>query len=465
MKKVCFTLALLASLNGYATNSLLQNPATGNITLPTSAMGMSMVSNGTDVALALGTTGAVYLIDIQDQNPADAAGNTITSVPNFVTGKLEALAGTTLRVLDMVVNPVSKSVYVLATNSAATPQTYLFKVKSNGAAVTMVSLNNVSYSKINLNTTNSTASAVAWGNNTLYVCGTSGSGSSLAAEVNWMAPPFAHNTTFTKRATSMFKSNWGGSYMTSAPLEFMTVGHVNGKYRLMGVTTCAPGFSIDVANLSGSSALQVTEDFNVNTGTSTKVVSMKHDGKTWLYNLHDYNFASGAATLYRIGEKYIDGSQVTANKFNNNATELRDIMGNRTAGLTDNDLKSLGSVASIAFWENGKMLILDPKGVNNGALHLESMGVAPTGIDDAKKADFALTVYPNPASGQLNLKLPAEQKEATANVYGMDGRLLLNMQLTGVNPSLDISKLVPGTYSVSVTTREGLNASSVFTVK
>lgn len=466
MRKIYLTLALMSSLNAFAANSLLQNPTTGAITLPTTSMGISMVSNGTDVALALGGAGAVYLIDIKDANPADAAANTITSIPNFVTGKLEALAGTTLVVVDMVVNPISKSVYVLARKSSGTPQLYLFQVKGNGAAVTLFPLTNVSYSKINLNASGTgQASAITWGNNTLYVCGTSGTGSTLAAEIDWMTPPFTNNATFTKRATSMFKSNWGGSYMTSAPLEFMTFGNVNGKNRLMGVTTCAPGFSIDVANLSGSAALQVTEDFNVNSGTSAKVVAMKHDGKTWLYDLHDYNFSTGAATLYRIGEKYIDGSQVTANQHNSNATELRDIMGNRSAGLTDNELKNMGSVSAIAFWNNGKMLVLDPKTVNNGALHLETFGVAPTGIAETKKSDFPLAIYPNPASGQLSLKLPVEHKEVAANVYGMDGRLLMNRQLTGVNPVLDISQLISGTYSIVVTAKNGQTANSLFIVK
>ena len=64
--------------------------------------------------------------------------------------------------------------------------------------------------------------------------------------------PFAHNSSTVNRATSMFKSNWGGDYFTNAPLEKFDFATINGSDRLLGVTICAPGFSLETVSLTGS---------------------------------------------------------------------------------------------------------------------------------------------------------------------------------------------------------------------
>lgn len=458
MKRIMTCLLLLCSTGTFATNSLLQGPVTGAIPSQNNINSIGIISNNTDVALVLGSTGAVYIIDIQDANTAEAAANTITSIPNFVTAKLDALTGKTVTVVDMVVNPHSKSVYVLGTaQDGSGTKNYVFKVKNNGANVTILNLDNSIYSKVSF-TNNYFVNSIAWGDNRLYV---SAGNFGLDAELDYMSPPFAHNSTFTKRMTSMFKSNWGGVYVTDAPLERMAYGVVKSKKRLAGVTTCAPGFSLDLAGLSGSGTLQVTEDFNVHQGMPSKVVLLNHDNKSWLYELHD--LFSGSGTLYRIGEKYLDGSQVTANKYNTNAQELRNNSGGVAPGMTDNDLKSMGQFAGIAFWNDGRLLVLDPKNAN-GALRLLSVGT-PTGIAETEDKRLRFTVYPNPSSTQLTLQLPEGTQSSTATIYTTDGRMVKSEVLKGTKPAISTSMLVPGNYTVTVVTADGSTGSMLFSVK
>lgn len=450
MRKVLLQLAFAAACTTAAhANSLLKSPVTGP--LGHSLLGdICIAANASDVVLLAADNSAVYAIDIDDNNPADATANTVTTIPSFVTAKLDPVAGTAVTVKDIVVNPISKAVYVLAT---AGTNSYIFKVKNNGADITLLDLSNISHSTVSWGASLS-VNDMAWGNNTLYV--TSGS-FTLNGSIGWLTAPFEHSTSFTTRATSMFKSNWGGSYFTDAPLETIDYGYVNSEHRLMGVTTCAPGFSLNTTKLTGSGVLEVTEDFNVQYGTSEKVVFQKHDGKNWLFDLHDNN-------LYRIGEKYLDGSQVTAMKYNNSAEVLRSATGAPATGLTDAEMKKYtGTYKMISFWDDYRLLLLESG--TTGALKLfQTAATIPTSIAEPGKT-AQLKVFPNPAHNALQFEMPAGSNTASARVYGTDGRLLLTQVVSSGAAAIDISSLSKGNYLLSISANNGTEASSSFVVE
>ena len=116
-------------------------------------------------------------------------------------------------------------------------------VKNNGADITSLNLNNVSYVTITFTTGAFEVQDIAWGNNTLYI--SSGSNGALDGEVGSLSGPFAHNSSTTNRSTTMYKSNWGGGYFTNAPLEKFDFATIDNKDRLLGITICAPGFSLE----------------------------------------------------------------------------------------------------------------------------------------------------------------------------------------------------------------------------
>ncbi len=451
MKKLLLQLCMLASVSAFGQNALLQNATTGAISGANLA-DLCIATDGTDVVLLAADNSSVYAIDIADNDPADAASNTVTTIPDFVMNKLNPLAGASVTVQDIVVNPISKSVYVLGT---AGLNNIIFKVEDNGAKVTMLDLNNATHSKLSWGGV-LTINDMAFADGKLYVS----SGSfSLDGQLGWLSAPFAHNGTFSKRSTTLFKSNWGGNYFTKAPLETLTIGQIDGKYRLMGVTTCAPGFSVDVSTLSGSGLLSVTEDFNIHQGQSKKAVFMRHDNKDWLFDLHD-------GKLYRIGKKYLDGSQVAANKYDNNSVLLRDNSGNVVASLPAEEIKLMSSttLGMIAFWDNWQLLLLESNSTGGGALTLQKMSVEPAKVSGVSTT-AALEIYPNPAHNTISIKLPNNTAAATVNIVGMNGAVVAEAAITGSNSTVDISGVTPGIYTVTVQYSNGKQVSNKLTIE
>lgn len=452
MKKLLLQLCMLAGVStAFGQNALLQGSTTGTIN-SSSFADLCMVSDGTDAVLLVADMSSVYAIDIADNNAADAAANTVTTIPNFVADKLAPLVGASVTVQDIVVNPISKSVYVLGT---AGLNNVIFKVEKNGANVSILNLNNVTYSKIDWTGTAFNINDMAYADGKLYV---SSGTFSLDGELGWISSPFVHNSTFTKRSTTLFKSNWGGTYVTTAPLETLTSGQVDGKYRLMGVTTCAPGFSIDVNTLSGSGLLSVTEDFNIHQGQSKKAVFMHHDSKDWLFDLHD-------SKLYRIGKKYIDGSQVTANKYDNNAVKLRDNSGKVVTSLPDDEIKlmSTSTISMIAFWDNWSLLLLESG--STGALTRSKMSVEnPAGVSSMNIAK-QMEVYPNPAHNNITINLPQNSAQGMAKVISMNGAVAASSKVNGHTTTIDISNVAPGIYTLTVQLENGTSVSEKLTIE
>lgn len=441
MKKLLLPLLLWGSLSASAQNALLKNATTGSVPV-NNIIDICMVSDGTNVVLLAADKTGIYAIDIADNKASDASANALSSIPKFISGKLDPATGTSIMgVRDIEVNPISKSVYVLA--EAAT-QKFLVKVEKNGNTVSIVNLANAKFSKITWGGTFE-PNDMAFGNNTLYVS----SGSfSLAGELGWIAPPFTHNASFTKRSTTMFKSNMGGQYSTTAPLETLAFGKVGSTDRLMGVTTCAPGFSLDLSKLSGSGLLQVTEDFNVQFGMSSKSIFMHHDNNDWLFDIHDNK-------LYRIGKKFLDGSQVTANKHNSNSTLLRDNTGKVATGLTDAEMKQMEtkSIANMAKWDEFNLLVLD--GGSTGALRTIKVSTEGTAVGIADITARSLNLYPNPAKGTVTISLPSGVESATVNFVSVNGSVSLSRAIDSKNTTIDISTLPSGIYTVNMIQSDG----------
>jgi hypothetical protein len=61
-------------------------------------------------------------------------------------------------------------------------------------------------------------------------------------------------------------------------------------------------------------------------------------------------------------------------------------------------------------------------------------------------------VYPNPASTQVNIKLPDSLNGAVSNLKLLDiyGKRLAVFTVNGIHSELDISGLVPGVYFIQV---------------
>ncbi len=203
----------------------------------------------------------------------------------------------------MYTNPISKEVYILVSGGASSA---IMVVKNNGASITQLDLSAVDYVQMSYSNTNfNWVSDLTYGDGTLFVSLNDGADNSKA--VAKISAPFVHNATTTEKHTAMFKSNWAGAHETGAPLDKMVYGNVGSSKRLMGVTSCAPGYSFPTSDLTGSGALDITEYFYFQGGMPDKVFSVINGGKTYLVVLH-----SGIHTV-KVDEQYLDGSKTDIN--------------------------------------------------------------------------------------------------------------------------------------------------------
>ncbi|MES2619734.1 MAG: T9SS type A sorting domain-containing protein, partial [Bacteroidota bacterium] len=88
----------------------------------------------------------------------------------------------------------------------------------------------------------------------------------------------------------------------------------------------------------------------------------------------------------------------------------------------------------------------------NGCLSQQSntIFVSVTGIEELTTG--SISVYPNPATNQLNINLGGLQ-EAEVRIFNVDGKLIIETRQS-INNSLDISNLAIGIYLVEIKTRD-----------
>lgn len=447
-KKVFLSIALGASISlGFSQNSLLQNPMTGALPLVGIINDIEIVSNGTDVVLigANQTNSEFYAIDIADNDPAEAEDNGVTEILNFQALIDGATGQSNLTIKNFEVNPITKVIYVLAMDAGQT-SSYLIKIEDDGATVSVLDQSQMTYSLISWNgLIGYGVEDMTWGDNTLFI--TSGSWS-LDGEIATVPAPFVHNSNTTNRATSMFKSNWGGSFFTDAPLERAAFANINGESRLLGVTVCAPGFSIKTSDINGAGVFEVDEQFNVHFNPPTKVVSQNHDGVSYLFDLH---LTNNGYSLVRIGEEFLDGTPLKNNQINLNSQKLRENSGNPTAGLTEDQIKIYtGSYDQMAFWNDCNLLVLENDNLKlletGSSVSCTALGVEPVSLTTR------VELYPNPATDNLQIEFDANDfvNEAQIVIYTTDGKEVIRTSVQGNTTSLDVSKLKDGAYLVNI---------------
>lgn len=79
-------------------------------------------------------------------------------------------------------------------------------------------------------------------------------------------------------------------------------------------------------------------------------------------------------------------------------------------------------------------------------------GSTKVGINENKKVGHNLSIFPNPGSGLVMVKLPA-QGAYEVNVYSQIGKLVYSTDMSGVSGKLNVSELPKGLYIVNATNK------------
>jgi hypothetical protein len=92
----------------------------------------------------------------------------------------------------------------------------------------------------------------------------------------------------------------------------------------------------------------------------------------------------------------------------------------------------------------------------NGGVDIGADESLYTGISEKKNDDMAIMVYPNPASDHLNLITPPGIDLISIEILDVQGKVLLNEEVTNDNLSLDVSCFPKGLYFVRILTCKGI---------
>ncbi len=96
---------------------------------------------------------------------------------------------------------------------------------------------------------------------------------------------------------------------------------------------------------------------------------------------------------------------------------------------------------------------------------IDSMGTA-TWVQDIKLPETAISIYPNPCSKELNLKLSEGNKYIVEySIFDIQAKLLLKKQLNATKAKIDIQNLANGVYIIEARTNQGKVYRSKFVKK
>ena len=193
-----------------------------------------------------------------------------------------------------------------------------------------------------------------------------------------------------------------------------------------GITSCT-SVSVDATNnllyAGGSSGFNVCD---ITTPTSVSVIGS----------------GSGANANGRL--KYSAGFILQADQDNSSSQGVSGFFAN---GGTPQYIDTF--VGTVGFSINGKIEAQDSvfyvsKFGGIEAIKLETI----VGLDEGPQLSFDW--YPNPAGEQARLRLPDGMTEAHATIYGIQGQIILDMELASDETQIELGQLAPGAYLIEV---------------
>ena len=119
--------------------------------------------------------------------------------------------------------------------------------------------------------------------------------------------------------------------------------------------------------------------------------------------------------------------------------------------LTDGSM-AMGSGGSLCY-SIGQIFYTTNTGTNGSvAQGVQQPYEIFVGLEEGNSSDFRCTVYPNPASAVLTLKVEnLNHSTYYYSLFDMKGKLLVYKEFKGNETSIDMSNLVAATYFLKVT--------------
>jgi len=293
MKKLIFsaaicTMAFVTFLAVSKKETTTTNPLTANFTVGNPEItSINALSFGPDGILFIGDSknAAIYALDTKDNTAKETSERIVL---REVDNKIAASLGTTadkIRVTDMAVNPVSKSVYFSVNTADGTPVV----LKLNGESLENVNLKDVSYSKIGLQNPISAdkkdrrgrsqrASAISdlkYHNGKVMVTGLSNE--EFSSTFRSMPFPF---TDAQDHASLEIYHAAHARFETYAPIKTFSVINIENKDYLMASYTCTPLVLFPMDDLKGGTHVKGRTVAELGAGNAPlDMITFERDGK------------------------------------------------------------------------------------------------------------------------------------------------------------------------------------------
>jgi hypothetical protein len=232
------------------------------------------------VADAPNTT--IYAIATGDEKPANVKKLSIPNLSEVIGGML-GVAGDSIIVNDMKVNPASGNVYMsVARGKGASATPVIIKVGADGKA-SEVSLKDVMFSSVKLNNKsknprNQAITSIAFHKGELYVAGMT----TEEWEANLKVIPFPFSESASTGAGVQIYHGAHGKYETTAPIQTFMAYDIAGQTHLLASYTCTPLVRFPVSEVKKGDKVKGTTIAELgNRNRPIDIVAYKKDGKDY----------------------------------------------------------------------------------------------------------------------------------------------------------------------------------------
>lgn len=234
----------------------------------------------------------------------------------------------------------------------------------------------------------------------------------------------------TPNYTNLFFMKWN---QCSVPVGVSADICTGDSYSFNGQQLTVGGIYKDMISLPGECDSIITLTLNVNPTPTALFVVYPDSTSQGIYYGYNQSTGTNLSYVWQFGDGYSSNLQYPSHTYSVPGQYYLCLTVNDSTGCSDTHCDSSFYVFKTEGGLMSQLNIVDPN--------------APIGIKEIK-ANFKVSVYPNPATNLLNINLGGIQAEQVS-IYNVDGKLVSETKQPA-NNAIDISSLATGVYVAEV---------------